>query len=132
MLSEDELLARVAKHDGEKLASRDRTIAELGASNARLLDEYADAREMAERFNDLTEALIALMPDEYDGDEAVEALILRWVKEQCAVVEAAKAWRASMAAVTPHNLSIEERALIAAVDALSTSQRDRQEASDGA
>lgn len=42
--------------------------------------ELAEARDTAERFDDLTERLCALMPEDADGDEAVEALIVRWVE----------------------------------------------------
>ena len=61
-------------------------------ANAELM--LASARDTAERFNDLTERLCALMPEEFDGDEAVEALILRWVQGIALKASTADHWSA--------------------------------------
>jgi len=60
-------------------------ITSLTTERDRLRDDErrwnAAANELLPRFDALVDAITALIPDDYDSDDAVEAIILRWLKD---------------------------------------------------
>lgn len=82
----------IAEGLAARLAACESSGSELTAAYGALCGEAAAARkdakrfkavvdELLPRFDGLVDDITALIPDDYDSDEAVESIILRWIKD---------------------------------------------------